>query len=52
MDTLDLVWGVIDFTPETDFPSPRAKNVIASPLTGGIAVSVLIQCRKTVGPLA
>ncbi|EPS94269.1 FAD/NAD-binding domain-containing protein [Fomitopsis schrenkii] len=36
-ETTDLVWGVIDFTPETDFPSPRAKNVIASPLTGGIA---------------
>lgn len=37
--TLDLVWGVIDFTPDTDFPSPRAKNIVASPLTGGVGVS-------------
>ncbi|KZT67059.1 FAD/NAD(P)-binding domain-containing protein [Daedalea quercina L-15889] len=34
---IDLVWGVVDFTPEvTDFPTIRAKNIIASPLSGGV----------------
>ncbi|KZT64260.1 hypothetical protein DAEQUDRAFT_44973 [Daedalea quercina L-15889] len=35
-ETTDLVWGVIDFTPDTDFPMVRAKSVIASPLVGGV----------------
>ncbi|KZT64257.1 hypothetical protein DAEQUDRAFT_773773 [Daedalea quercina L-15889] len=36
-DASDLVWGVVDFTPDTDFPTTRAKNLIGSPLSGGIA---------------
>ncbi|KAJ7513136.1 FAD binding domain-containing protein [Mycena galericulata] len=28
----DLDWGIIDFTPRTNFPTPRAKNIIQSPL--------------------
>ncbi|KAJ7656765.1 FAD binding domain-containing protein [Mycena polygramma] len=32
----DLDWGVIDFTPQTDFPTPRAKNIIQSPLAGAL----------------
>ncbi|KZT67061.1 hypothetical protein DAEQUDRAFT_729460 [Daedalea quercina L-15889] len=35
-ETTDLVWGVVEFTPETNFPTMRASNVIASPLSGGI----------------
>ncbi|KZT67064.1 hypothetical protein DAEQUDRAFT_409008 [Daedalea quercina L-15889] len=32
----NLVWGVVDFTPDTNLPTVRAKTVIASPLSGGI----------------
>ncbi|KAF8189004.1 FAD binding domain-containing protein [Pholiota molesta] len=32
----DLKWGVIDFTPLTNFPTPRAKNIIQSPLAGAL----------------
>ncbi|KZT68041.1 hypothetical protein DAEQUDRAFT_712462 [Daedalea quercina L-15889] len=35
-ETTDLVWGVIDFTPETDFPTTRANCAIAPPLSGGV----------------
>ncbi|KAF7344102.1 FAD/NAD-binding domain-containing protein [Mycena venus] len=30
----DLDWGVVDFTPRTNFPTPRTKNIIQSPLEG------------------
>lgn len=43
VDAVDLVWGVIDFTPDTDFPMVRAKNVIASPLGGGVGVCPSMQ---------
>ncbi|EGN93497.1 hypothetical protein SERLA73DRAFT_189662 [Serpula lacrymans var. lacrymans S7.3] len=29
-------WGVIDFTPITDFPTPWAKNIIQSPISGAM----------------
>ncbi|KAJ6594759.1 FAD binding domain-containing protein [Mycena capillaripes] len=32
----DLDWGVIDFTPKTNFPTPRTKNIIQSPLAGAV----------------
>ncbi|KAF7367114.1 Phenol 2-monooxygenase [Mycena sanguinolenta] len=32
----DLDWGVMDFTPRTNFPTPRAKNIIQSPLAGAL----------------
>ncbi|EGN91589.1 hypothetical protein SERLA73DRAFT_100302 [Serpula lacrymans var. lacrymans S7.3] len=32
----ELSWGVIDFTPLTDFPTPWAKNIIQSPLSGAM----------------
>ncbi|KAJ6535198.1 FAD binding domain-containing protein [Mycena vulgaris] len=32
----NLDWGVIDFTPRTNFPTPRAKNIIQSPLAGAL----------------
>lgn len=40
---VDLDWGVIDFTPLTDFPTPRSKNIIQSPLAGALGVSILIK---------
>lgn len=29
-----LTWGVMDFIPDTNFPTTQAKNIIQSPLTG------------------
>ncbi|KZT06658.1 uncharacterized protein LAESUDRAFT_147053 [Laetiporus sulphureus 93-53] len=39
MDSSDagVSWGVIDFTPVTNLPTPRAKNIIQSPLSGILA---------------
>ncbi|OBZ76872.1 hypothetical protein A0H81_02921 [Grifola frondosa] len=31
-----LSYGVIDFTPSTNFPSPRAKSIIESPISGAL----------------
>ncbi|KAF8870304.1 FAD binding domain-containing protein, partial [Gymnopilus junonius] len=35
-DETILDWGVIDFTPVTNFPTPRAKNIIQSPNDGAL----------------
>ncbi|KAF8198354.1 FAD binding domain-containing protein [Mycena galopus ATCC 62051] len=32
----ELHWGILDFTPKTNFPTPRAKNIIQSPLAGAL----------------
>lgn len=33
-----LTWGVMDFIPDTNFPTTQAKNIIQSPLTGILGV--------------
>ncbi|KAH7906530.1 FAD binding domain-containing protein [Hygrophoropsis aurantiaca] len=35
-DQTELTWGVIDFTPVTNLPSCRAKNIIQSPTFGAM----------------
>ncbi|GBE84191.1 Phenol hydroxylase [Sparassis crispa] len=36
INTPGLTYGVLDFTPVTNFPTPRAKSIIQSPLVGAI----------------
>ncbi|EED82559.1 predicted protein [Postia placenta Mad-698-R] len=33
-----LTWGVMDFIPDTNFPTTQAKNIIQSPLTGILGI--------------
>ncbi|KAI0949246.1 hypothetical protein AcW1_008916 [Taiwanofungus camphoratus] len=35
-DRTEHIWGVIDYTPITDFPSILGKNVVLSPKNGGM----------------